>query len=236
MPQKNSKNITSKTIIIPVGFNAEQCKRNIMAHFADDSPAEWMSDQDFVQQYLYCHEDGDYDPPIDVWLLVWDSPSNMVPTSHPNPEAKHCPSNTELKIEAIGASLLLCKTHHNNIRCHLIYIIPPELNSTLYDLSEKHFTGVDDVHVIDMQEGIAKADQSTSLLDFLESVDLQIAEIIAVPKATFDHCDTLVQYQIPESVTHIEDRAFASCKKLRKVLLPDKTALGEHVFAACARL
>ncbi len=32
--------MTSKTIIIPVGFNVEQCKRNIMLHFADDSPAE----------------------------------------------------------------------------------------------------------------------------------------------------------------------------------------------------
>lgn len=229
--------MTSKTIIIPIGFNAKQCKRNIMAHFADDSPAEWMSDQDFVQQYLYCHEDGGYDPPIDVWLLVWDSPSNMVPTSHPNPEAKHCPSNTELKIEAIGASPLLCKTHHNNIRRHLIYIIPPGLNSTLYDLSDKQFLGVDDVHVIDMQAGIAKADQNIPLLDFLEGVDHRVAEMIAVPKATFDHCDTLVQYQIPESVTHIEDRAFASCKKLRKVTIPEAVErIGVNPFLRCRNL
>lgn len=51
---KNSKDMIAKKNIIPVGFNAEQCKRGVLSFFADDIITEWMSDQDFVQQYLYC--------------------------------------------------------------------------------------------------------------------------------------------------------------------------------------
>jgi len=52
--------MTAKKIIIPIGFNAEQCKRGVLAYFADDITTEWMANQDFVQQYLYCQKDGEY--------------------------------------------------------------------------------------------------------------------------------------------------------------------------------
>ena len=58
--QESVSLLTTKTIIIPIGFNAEQCKRGVLSYFADDITTEWMSDQDFVQQYLYCQEDGEY--------------------------------------------------------------------------------------------------------------------------------------------------------------------------------
>ena len=55
--------MTAKKIIIPIGFNAEQCKRGVLAHFADDITTEWMTDQDCVQQYLYCQEELEYTDP-----------------------------------------------------------------------------------------------------------------------------------------------------------------------------
>jgi hypothetical protein len=57
---KKSTIMTAKKIIIPIGFNAEQCKRGVLAYFADDITTEWMANQDFVQQYLYCQKDGEY--------------------------------------------------------------------------------------------------------------------------------------------------------------------------------
>ena len=93
----------AKKIIIPVGFNAEQCKRGVLSYFADDINTEWMSDQDFVQQYLYCQEDGDCDPPIEVWLLVWDSPSKMLISPQGGYSALY------LKCLAVGVNLTWCK-------------------------------------------------------------------------------------------------------------------------------
>ena len=106
--------MTTKTIIIPIGFNAEQCKRGVLSYFADDITTEWMSDQDFVQQYLYCQEDGDYDPPLEVWLLVWDSPSNMI-----KPPKGGC-SSLYVKCLAVGVNLTWCKVHHKGLTIHVI--------------------------------------------------------------------------------------------------------------------
>ena len=53
----------AKKIIIPIGFNTEQCKRGVLSYFADDITTEWMADQDFVQQYLYCQEELEYTDP-----------------------------------------------------------------------------------------------------------------------------------------------------------------------------
>lgn len=46
--------MTAKKIIIPVGFNAEQCQEGIMNGFTSDDNTEWMDSHDFVVQYLYC--------------------------------------------------------------------------------------------------------------------------------------------------------------------------------------
>ena len=172
-----------KHIIIPVGFNAEQSKEGIMRQMPASYAYEWMESSDFVREYLYCAEDGPYDPPLEVWLLVWDSPSNMVPKPHPNPNVKHCCSNTELQIAAMGVNLLWCKGHHTNLKRHLIYLLPPRFGSKLHDPPhDRHFMGVDDIHVIDMQEELSKTAGNTPLSDFLESIDLRVAEVIAGKK------------------------------------------------------
>ena len=226
----------TKHIIIPIGFNAVQSKESIMQQMPSSYAYVWMESADFVREHLYCAKDGPYDQPVEVWILVWDSPSNMVRKPHPNPKCEGF-SNMELQIGAIGVNLSWCKAHHANIRRHLIYILPPRSNSKLYNLPDKHFLGVDDVHVIDMQETIAITDGNTPLLDFLGSIDRRVAEIIAGPKPGSDRQDTLVQYKIPDSVTHIEDREFASCKKLREVTIPKTVeSIGVNPFLRCQNL
>ena len=197
---------------------------------------EWMESADFVKKYLYGAEDGPYDPSVEVWLLVWDSPSNMVRKPHPNPKCEEF-SNMELQLGAIGVNLVWCKAHHAKFRTHLIYIMPPRLNSKLYDLPDKHFIGVDDIHVVDMQEEIVQTDGNTPLMDFFGGMDCRVAEIIAGPRPGSDRQDTLVMYKIPDSVTHIEDRAFASCKKLREVTIPETVeSIGVNPFLRCRNL
>lgn len=172
----------TKHIIIPVGSNAAQCKEGIMQHLPSSYAYEWMESENFVRENLYCAEDGPYDPSLEVWLLVWDSPSNMVPKSHPN--VKHTCSNTELQIAAMGVNLLWCKAHHANIKRHLIYLLPPRFNSKLYDRPlDRHFLGIDDIHVIDMQEELSKTDGNMPLVDFLVSMELRVAEMIVGRKS-----------------------------------------------------
>ena len=124
-----------------------------------------------------------YDPPVEVWLLAWDSPSNMVPKPHPNPNVKHCCSNTELQIAAMGVNLLWCKAHHTNIKRHLIYLLPPRFDSKLHGRPlDRHFLGVDDIHVIDMQEELSKADGNMPLEELFANMELKVAELIAGKK------------------------------------------------------
>ena len=173
----------TKHIIIPVGNNAAQCKEGVMQQLPSSYAYEWMESENFVREYLYCAEDGPYDPPVEVWLLVWDSPSNMIPKPHPNPNVNHSCSNTELQIAAIGVNLLWCKAHHANIKRHLICLLPPRFDSKLYDRPlDRRFLGVDDIHVIDMQEELSKADGHMSLEDFFVSMELKVAEVIAGKK------------------------------------------------------
>ena len=186
---QTSKNMDrTKHVIIPVGSNAAQCKEYVMQQLPSSYAYEWMESENFVREHLYCTEDGSYDPSLEVWLLVWDSPSNMVPKSHPNPNVKHTCSNTELQIAAMGVNLLWCKAHHANIKRHLIYILPPRFNSKLYDRPlDRHFLGMDDIHVIDMQEELSKVNGNTPLSDFLEIIDLRVAEVIAGKKPQKEH-------------------------------------------------
>ena len=175
--------VEKKHIIIPVGFNAEQSKEGIMRQMPASYAYEWMESSDFVREYLYCAKEGPYDPPVEVWLLAWDSPSNMVPKPHPNPNVKHCCSNTELQIAAMGVNLLWCKAHHTNLKRHLIYLLPPRFGSKLHDRPlDCHFLGVDDIHVIDMQEELSKADGNMPLEEFFASMELKVAELIAGKK------------------------------------------------------
>ena len=55
----------------------------------------------------------------------------------------------------------------------------PRFNSKLYDRPlDRHFLGIDDIHVIDMQEELSKADGNMPLVDFLASMELRVAEMI----------------------------------------------------------
>ena len=170
----------TKHIIIPVGCNALRCKESIMQQLPSSYAYEWMESEDFVREYLYCAKNGSYDTPMEVWLLVWDTLSNMAPKAHPNPKIKHPCSNLELQIRAIGANLLWCKAHHANIKRHLIYILPPQFDAKQYNLSiNRQFLGIDDMHVIDMQEELLKADGNMPFVEFLASMELKVAEVIA---------------------------------------------------------
>ena len=173
----------TKHIIIPVGCNALRCKESIMQQLPSSYAYEWIESEDFVREYLYCAKDGSYDTSLEVWLLVWDTLSNMLPKMHPNPKIKHPCSNLELQIMAIGTNLLWCKAHHPNIKRHLIYILPPRFDSKQYNLSiDRQFLGIDDMHVIDMQEELSKADGNMPLVDFLASMELKVVEVIAGKK------------------------------------------------------
>lgn len=226
----------AKQVIIPIGFNATQCKEGIIKQMPSSFACKWMESADFVRDYLYCADDGPYDPPIEVWLLVCDLPSNMVRKPHANQGMTSC-ANSWVGVIAMGANLVWCKSHHANIRRHLIYIIPPRLNSKLCGFPVKAFLGVDDIHVIDMQDEISKADSNAPLLEFLERVDHRVVEIITGRKCTFNYCDTLVMYKIPDTTTYIEDRAFASCQNLREVIIPKTVErIGVNPFLRCRNL
>ena len=170
---KNYKGITAKRIIIPVGFNAEQCKRGILSYFADDITTEWMSDQDFVQQYLYCQEDGDYDPPMEVWLLVWDSPGNMI-----KPPKGGC-SSLYVKCLAVGVNLTWCKVHHKGLTIHVIKVLPPASGQKSPIIEDSWFgNAVDHFHTVDYQEEMEHSNPNLPFGEFLNKMDERIAGIV----------------------------------------------------------
>lgn len=165
--------MTAKTIIIPIGFNAEQCKRGVLAHFADDFTTEWMPDQDFVQQYLYCQEDGDYDPPLEVWLLVWDSPNKMLQA-----QGSIC-SSLNITCRAVSINLTWCKVHHKGLTVHVIKVLPPALGSSIQTIKDSWFGNVvDHFHIVDYQEELEHTDLNLPFGEFLIRMDEKIAEII----------------------------------------------------------
>lgn len=157
----------AKKIIIPIGFNAEQCQEGIMNCFTFDDNTEWMTDQDFVQQYLYCQEDGDYDPPLAVWLLVWDTPSNMIKSSI----YVHC--------MAVSVNLAWCENHHKGLAVHVIKVLPPATGGKS-PIIEDHWFGnvVDHFYTIDYQEEMAHADPNMPFGEFLNRMDEKIAGIV----------------------------------------------------------
>ena len=170
---KNNEEMTAKKIIIPVGFNAEQCKRGILSYFADDINTKWMSDQDFVQQYLYCQEDGDYDPPLEVWLLVWDSPGNMI-----KPPKGAC-SSLYVKCLAVGVNLTWCKHHHKGLTVHVIKVLPPASGQKFSIIEDSWFgNAVDQIYTVDYQEEMAHADPNMPFGEFLNRMDGKIAGIV----------------------------------------------------------
>lgn len=170
---KTSKDMTAKIIIIPVGVNADQCHEGIMNCFTSADNTEWMIDQDFVQQYLYCQEDGDYDPPLEVWLLVWDSPGKMIksPTGG-------C-SLLYLQCLGIGINLAWCKNHHKGLTVHVIKVLPPATGGKS-PIIEDHWFGnvVDHFHTVDYQEELEHADPNLPFGEFLNRMDEKIAGIV----------------------------------------------------------
>lgn len=165
--------MTAKKIIIPIGFNAEQCKRGVMAHFADDITTEWKADQDFVQQYLYCQEDGEYNPPLEVWLLVWDSPGK---TLH---SPKGACSSLSVSCRAVSINLTWCKVHHKGLTVHVIKVLPPTLGSHIPAIEDSWFGNVVDYfHTVDYQKELQLANGDLPFGEFLIKMDEKIAGII----------------------------------------------------------
>jgi hypothetical protein len=170
---RKSTIMTAKKIIIPIGFNAEQCKRGVLAYFADDITTEWMADQDFVQQYLYCQEDGDYDPPLEVWLLVWDSPGKTLQSPRGT-----C-SSLGIVCRAVSINLTWCKVHHKGLTVHVIKVLAPEFGSRIPVIEDSWFGNVvDHFHTVDYQKELDLTDGNLPFGNFLIKMDEKIAEII----------------------------------------------------------
>ena len=165
--------MAAKKIIIPVGFNAEQCQEGIMNCFSSDDKTEWMDSHDFVVRYLYCQEDGDYDPPIEVWLLVWDSPGNMI-----KPQKCGC-SALYVKCLAVSVNLSWCKHHHKGLAVHVIKVLPPTTGGKSPIIEDSWFGHVvDHFYTIDYQEEMEHADPNLPFGEFLNRMDGKIAEIV----------------------------------------------------------
>ena len=165
--------MTAKKIIIPVGFNAEQCHEGIMNCFTSADNVEWMDDHDFVVRYLYCQEDGDYDPPLEVWLLVWDSPGQMAPFHNGG-----C-SSLYVKCMAVGINLSWCKHHHKGLTVHVIKVLPPATGGKSPIIKDHWFGSVvDHFHTVDYQEEMEHVDPNMPFGEFLNRMDEKIARII----------------------------------------------------------
>jgi len=170
---KNSKDMTAKTIIIPIGFNAEQCQEGVMSCFTSKDNVEWMDDHDFIVGYLYCQEDGDNNPPLEVWLLVWDSPGNMI--KHPE---RAC-SSLYVKCPAVSVNLTWCKAHHKGLAVHVIKVLPPTSGQKFPIVEDSWFGNVvDHFHTVDYQEEMAHADMNMTFVEFLSQMDKKIAGLI----------------------------------------------------------
>lgn len=165
--------MAAKKIIIPVGFNAEQCQEGIMNCFSSDDKTEWMDSHDFVVRYLYCQEDGDYDPPIEVWLLVWDSPGNMI-----KPQKCGC-SALYVKCLAVSVNLSWCKHHHKGLTVHVIKVLPPTFGQKSPVIEDSWFGHVvNHFHTVDYQEELEHADPNMPFGEFLNRMDGKIAGMI----------------------------------------------------------
>lgn len=165
--------MTAKTIIIPVGFNAEQCQEGIMNCFTSADNVEWMDDHDFVVRYLYCQEDGDYDPPLEVWLLVWDSPGQTVPFP------KGGCSSLYVKCMAVRINLSWCKHHHKGLTVHVIKVLPPTFGQKSPVIEDSWFGRVvNHFHTVDYQAEMAHTDPNLAFAAFLRQMNEKIAEMI----------------------------------------------------------
>lgn len=174
-----------KNIIIPLGFNAKQRKASLMWQLPSSFAYEWMGTSDFVQQYLYCMEDGPYDPPLEVWILYWPSPSEMVRKMHPT--LKRGYSSADMALFGLQINLVWCKAHHAGMRVHLINILPPRFNSTLYDqpIAMRTSRALDVEHTIDLQEAMAHTDGDMPLTEFFETeLDKRVAMMIMEEEST----------------------------------------------------
>ena len=171
--QESVSLLTAKTIIIPVGFNAEQCQEDIMNCFTSDDNTEWMDSGDFVVRYLYCQEDGDYDPPLEVWLLVWDSPGKMI-----NPPHGGC-SSLYVHCLAVSVNLAWCKNHHKGLTVRVIKVLPPATGGKSPIIKDSWFGHVvNHFHTVDYQEEMAHASPNMPFGEFLNRMDEKIAGIV----------------------------------------------------------
>ncbi len=162
-----------KNIIIPVGFNAEQCQEGIMAHFEENKFVEWKEQHDFVEQYLYCQNDGNYDLPLKVWLVVYDAPSKIIKKNKDK-----CPS-LYINCKTIGINLRRCKAHHKGLSVEVIRVLPILLGHPPVDIPEKWFGNVvDNFHTLNLEEERLNADGEMPFVEFLNNVDTKIASII----------------------------------------------------------
>lgn len=75
------------------------------------------------------------------------------------------------------------------------------------------------------------------ILGFKNSVIPMDGSVTSIGKGAFADCKDLVSITIPDSVTNIEDEAFVRCKDLVSIIIPDSVVnIGRSAFSECSSL
>ena len=134
----------TQTIIIPIGFNAEQSEENVMNCFSPEEYVEWMSHDKFLEQYLYEQKSQ---RPLKVWLLVSDSPGEMIIQ-----EGRLLPALGR-KCVNISTLLLWYKSQHLETTVEVIRVLPVIIDQRRVEILNEWFGGLPtQFHTIDLEQ------------------------------------------------------------------------------------
>lgn len=165
-----------KKILLPIGFNAEQSREGILSQFSEDECVVWMTVEELTQQYLKNREMRNLEERVDVWLLVCDSPHNMLV---PKGQEK---SPLEITYCDVLTSLYFCKGICQHLLIRVLNILPIN-HSGLYNRSLEKWapTVVDSFHTIDLEAKSRQIDENLDFMDFMSKLDCAVAEAIKNP-------------------------------------------------------
>lgn len=160
----------TKTIIIPVGFNAEQSEENVMHCFSPKESVEWMSPDQFLEQYLYEQKSQ---RPLKVWLLVSDSPGEMIVQ-----EGRLLPALGR-KCVNISTLLLWYKSQHPETTVEVIRVLPVIIDQRRVEILDEWFVGLPArFHTLDLEKERSFVPGDMPFAQFLQMMDFKAAEII----------------------------------------------------------
>ncbi len=160
----------TQTIIIPIGFNAEQSEENVMNCFSPEEYVEWMSHDKFLEQYLYEQKSQ---RPLKVWLLVSDSPGEMIIQ-----EGRLLPALGR-KCVNISTLLLWYKSQHLETTVEVIRVLPVIIDQRRVEILDEWFGGLPtQFHTIDLEQERLSVPGDMPFAQFLRAMDSKAVEII----------------------------------------------------------